>query len=219
MRNFCLSVFLFFVLPVISNAQVNDTTKLRFTFSTDLIQTCINEFGGHVECQFNKRNSIGADLGYIYPRRALQVNILSKDQGPNPGTVWYGSVARLNYTHYSKHKPGYFFSIRVMYKDLSFHNRSFLNVKKDEFYYFRRSETAYLAALDVFGGKIISKAGSCFDLEMFWGGGLRIRERNGFTNSTTVPNDPPVGAYNYHQFYPMVVFGMRIGFNVFIRKT
>jgi hypothetical protein len=217
MRNY-LSVFLFVVLHSFCHAQVNDTTKIRLNFSSDLIQTCINEFSGHVECQFNKRNSIGFDIGYIYPRKALRVNFLSYDQGPNPGTVWYGSVYRLNYTHYSKYKPGFFISIRAMYKNLSFHNRGFENVRDDESYFFKRSEYANLGALDVFGGKVMSTPGSWFDFEIFWGGGLRIRSRYGFTSYSRF-NDPPVGGYFYHQFYPMVVFGMRIGFNVFIRKN
>ena len=217
MRSFFVPFFLVIALHPVCYAQAGDTTQLRLSFSTDLVQTCINEFGGHIDCQFNKHNSVGFDAGYIYPRRALQVNILSFDQGPNPGTVWYGSVFRLNYTHYSKYKPGHFISIRAMYKNLSFHNHSFENVRDDEFYYFRRSENAYLSAIDVLGGKIISKPGSWFNFEIFWGGGLRSRVRNGFTSYSRF-NDPPAGNYNYHQFYPMVVFGMRMGVNLFIRK-
>lgn len=217
MRNFLVLIFLLIALHTTCRGQAYDTTKVRLNFSTDLIQACINEWSGHAECQFNKNNSIGLDIGYIYPRRALQVNILSFDQATNPGTVWYGSVFRLNYTHYSKYKPGRFISVRVMYKNLSFHNHSFENIRDDEFYYFRRSENAYLSAIDVLGGKIISKPGSWFNLEIFWGGGLRGRVRNGFTSYSRF-NDPPAGDYDYHQFYPMVVFGMRMGVNVFIRK-
>lgn len=212
-------IFLFFILLSCKpNAfsQAKDSTH-NLSFSLNLIQCPINEFSLYADYSINKRSSFGFNFGYIYANPKLKVFILSRDQGTYPGTVWNGLVFRADYKRANKYADNKFWEVQAIYKILNYRNQGFDNVEDDESYFFKRNENAWLLGLDAINGRHLTKPESIFNSEIFWGLGFRYRVRN-FTTLSSRFNVPPVGSFQLQQFYPTIIFGLKIGFNVFIKK-
>ncbi len=172
----------------------------------------------YIDYTFRKKHSFGICGGYIYANEYLQVNLLSTDQGSNPGTVWNGAVFRFNYKNYFSPKMRHYFGVEFLYKSLSYSNMQFSNsIGERGSNSFYRSEKANLYGLNLLYGYHITSVEQIFNLEWFCGISYRQRIRNYNTMTSTVQgsfqNPQPIGEYTLHQVYPFVFIGFKIGFN------
>jgi len=197
------------------------TVRNHLTFSVNIIQLPINEAGIYVDYYFGKRHSIGFNIASVYANPAFKVFILSPDQGTYPGTVWNGTVGRINYKAYLAKDKRSYAGVTVIYKTLSYRNQSFVNVKEDAANTFVRSENAFLWGVDFVIGHHFDVPSSRINVELFCGGGYRYRERNYTTISSSGYNyggPKPCGSFQLNQSYSTVVLGLKVGFKTFFGK-
>ncbi|MFI5141057.1 MAG: TPR end-of-group domain-containing protein [Bacteroidia bacterium] len=197
------------------------TVRNHLTFSVNLIQLPINELGIYIDYYFSKRHSIGFNIASIYANSIFHVNIFSGDQGTYPGAVWNGVVGRINYKNYFSENKRSYICFQILYKTLSYRNQTFINAQGDNANTFTRSEDAFLCGLDCMYGYHVGRPSFKFNLELFFGGGLRYRERNYTTLSSDASyysSPEKLGAFHVSQMYPTIVIGLKVGFKTFVGK-
>ncbi len=220
---FIVIIFIPYLLFSQTNRKDNlSENRHRFlSININIIQLPINEINFYLDFFISKKHSFGINFSSIYANKAFEVFFLSQDQGDYPGTVWNGLGTRINYKYYYSRTESNFFSLQVLYKNIYYRNQKFINLWGDNDNTFVRSEDAFLLGIDLLHGTHLKKITSNFNFEIFYGLGIRYRERNYTTissNAAYFPYPKPVGTFTLRQTYPTIIFGLKIGVTTFITK-
>ena len=196
--------------------------KHRLTFTLNVLPLVINEESIYIDYCYKEKHSFGISIGQIYANPRFYVNILSIDQGTNPGTVWNGIVTRIDYKYHFPNNKQLYMGVDLLYKSLSYSNMSFLNSNDGgrATNTFIRNENATVNGIDWLVGRHFSSIEKIVDIEMFWSIGYRYRVRNYTTISSTIngfAGPQPLGSYTLYQKYPMFTIGLNMGFNTFYK--
>jgi hypothetical protein len=193
--------------------------KNRISFTVNVLPVLINELSLYVDYCYKERHSIGVNVGRIYKNRVFEVNVLSGDQGVNPGTVWNGWVSRINYKVYYSKKRKQFAGVEFIYKSLSYSNQSFSHGISEGRNVFVRNEKAEVYGADLLYGQRLTPANWIFNVELVGGIGFRVRDRR-YTTISSINNNyhrplEPLGSFRIIQAYPYPFVAIKVGINIF----
>lgn len=195
--------------------------KNRLSIFVSPTQACLTEISLFADYLMNESNSVGCSIGYETGTKDA-VFYLSPSQDNYPSIVWHGLVARLNYKNFVTERKRFYVSTQLLYKNLSFKNQGFEDDLRDVGidWKYTRNEKSYLWAIELVIGNVLTKKTSHFYAEVFYGISLRYRVRNGTTTYSNYDFIPAYATGNYSkiQTYPTAVFGVKIGFNTFIKQ-
>ncbi len=217
--------FLTIILIIISISAFSQEGKF-FRIENNVPQNFFDEYN----ISFNYRNSdfLGSyiSLGYKYNNQGLRNGFkdLSPSQWDYPILAYNGPVFRMGYiiSDYSitkNNNPSIFYiKFGYIFKYLYYKNKTFYDSVGDGyFYYFHRSEKAWVNGADLIFGKstnIFSK----FYIDYHFGIGFRYKIRNFIVDASglncLVSDGAYVGTYNYGMHYFTAILGISIGMNL-----
>lgn len=211
--------------PAPSRIEIRNSKKHRLTISTSLYPLFIYEEIINIDYCYRYRHSFGFSLGQVYPNSKLEVNILASDQTVDPGLIYNGYSARLNYKCFITNNRRLSLSTQLLYKTLSYRNHLFMNMNDGTNYYVLRSEDAKVFGIDLLQSFQITKPQSLLNLEVFTTIGYRYWVRDYTTFETYVEhigrtfNDPehPLGTYQLKQYKIWLSIGLKLGINTFFK--
>ena len=208
------------------------SVKTRLFISSNLIQIPVNEISLYVDYSYRKKHSFGINGGIIYAVK-MSGHIPFQTEDDFPGAAWDGFVARANYKLFYNSDKGSFLCLQGIYKGLSYSNRLFMDksIYSNTTAQYTRSENAWLAGLDFIHGHSITNERSALFIEVYYGVGVRYRERHYTTLTSTLftdlgkapPNatqDPgfPIGEGVKKQIYPTLILGVKMGWTHLFRQ-
>lgn len=213
--------------PPCSPLDIENYKKHRLSISTNLFPLFIYERIIYIDYCYKYRHSFGFSLGQEYPNSKLEVNILALDQTVDPGLIYKGYSARLNYKCFITPNRKLSISAQLLYKTLSYRNHLFMNMNDGTAYFVLRSEDAKVFGIDLLQCFQITKPQSLLNLEVFTTIGYRHWIRDYTTFETYIDyhiphynyNDPahPLGTYQLKQHKIWFSIGLKLGINTFFK--
>jgi len=228
-----ISIFAFIIgIFSFSASYSQDSIPYKtISFSTNVLQSMINELSLRTEWMINKRNRVGFDLGYVYPGNIWKINPTADPQGDFPGNLYHGTLIRAYEKLFFKSGKNYF-AYQVVLKWISYSNQTFADEMEDGVYIdYLRSEKNFTYGFDLlFGYNPTFKNLPLINLDFFYGLGFRYRNRKVNTIDSyystdgsrlygpSPPPQDPIGSFKVKQAYMVPVLGIRLGFNVKIKN-
>lgn len=217
-------IFVILFVTMTSSCFSQEESFLRI--ENNVPQNFFDEY--NISLNYRKSNYLGfyLSLGYKYNNKWFRKYFkgISPSQWDYPILAYYGPVYRLGYflskASTTKHnnlsilyiKFGYIFKY-LYYKNKTFYD----SVGDGYFYYFHRSEKAWVHGADLIFGKSINIF-SNFYIDYHFGIGFRYKIRNFNVDASgldcLVKDGAYVGTYNYDMHYFTAIFGISIGMNL-----
>ncbi len=195
-------------------------------FSTDLVKLAINELQFIGEYRISPFFSAGLCYGKVFRNPAFDPWFLSPSQQVWPGTAYHGDAYTVLFKFFPFNKKWRYLALKGVYKSIGYSGQDFAEgTEYGHYVSVHRSESARVAGFDIVYGKYRFFGVSRIPVELFWGAGYRVRERNFTTYSAkdeigqtvyyykNVLNPFPVHEH-LEQTYLTFQFGILFGFNV-----
>ena len=219
--------FIFFILHFSISSLAQDTLK-SISISFNILQACINERTVYMEYKPFRHHTFGVSIGHIYYNPAFEVFVLSPSQNDFPGTVYNGTVYRINYSYVLENKRKYesYVGAQLIYRDMYYNNQYFTDGAREYVEYWRNEKANVFGFDFVYGRNRYLRLNKYCALlfNTFYGVGWRERHRTIDTydikwngGSGSKPTDPPqLGNETKTQKYLVPVFGLKLGFQFHI---
>ncbi|MFI5151468.1 MAG: hypothetical protein ACHQRM_17205 [Bacteroidia bacterium] len=198
-------------------------------FSTDLVKTSINEFQVIGEYRLSPFFSVGIIYGKVFRNPAFDpwFSLFVNNQDW-PGTAYHGDAYTALLKFYPFQKKWRYLALKGVYKSICYSGQDFTErAEYYHYYYAHRSENARVTGFDLVYGKYRFLGVRPVPIEVFYGVGYRVRERNVTTYSESYDNRQPIRYYkndprfgtfpvseHLEQTYLTLQLGILIGFNV-----
>ena len=200
------------------------------SFSLSILPFLINERSIYIDYTYKRRHSVGINIGQIFSNKVIQTLRSfpnSIDENNNPGLVYNGIIARINYKYCFFLQRRQYVGVELTYRyaSYSYANLYIGETHRDDFGEndFNRSEYSYQYGFYFLYGIHLLPINKIKNIEAFSTIGVRERYRNYTTYSSTVNNywsggtRQPIGHFTRTDIYPMVTIGLKIGLNVFFK--
>ena len=201
-------------------------------FSTDLIKATVNELQLIGEYRFSSFFSAGLCYGKVFRNTMYDPWFLSPSQQEWPGTAYHGDAYTVVLKFSPFRKKWRYIGLKGIYKSIWYSNQNFAEGTGYGHYISdNRSESARVVGFDLVYGKYRFLGYSRIPIEVFYGLGYRVRERNFTTYYATddfgyrVPLQFFPNYFGYtpvhkhlEQKYVTFQFGVLIGFKARLRQ-
>jgi hypothetical protein len=188
---------------------------------TELMKMVISEVNIGLTYRFNRYVGLDLNVGHIYYNPVFDPFILSPSQNDWPGTVYKGTSYRLGIKIFPNPGKRNYIAIKGLLKTMYYSGINFLDMTNGYSITTLRSESAVVKGMEVEGGKEFITAEGHLLIEVFYGIGIRLKERNYTTYSEMLDgrfNVPagqgayPIGSFTKTQVFPTLELGFKMGF-------
>lgn len=214
-------ILCFFIINFSSLSFSQDSLK-SIKVSYNFIQGLINENSIYMDCSPFKHHSFGFSIGKIYDNPLVDGLWLSPSQNLYPGTVYRGSIYRINYSYvFMKSRSfDYYLGAQYVNKNMYYNNKGFRDGGDTHVEYWR-NEKATVFGFDIVSGiNWYANFSKHFSLVFNVYSGIGWRERHRAIETYSIHwyggsyynvNPPSLGNETTIQHFWLPVLGIKLG--------